>query len=305
MRRVLKWIGIILGGLVGLVILAAIVLYIIASVRLNRTYEIEPEAVAIPTDKVAIERGRHWVRVHCTSCHGEDLSGTVFFKDPTIGQIEASNLTSGRGGIGGTYSVADWVRAIRHGISPDGKPLVAMPSESFYYLSNKDLGEVIAHLKTVTPVDKKIGGYVFTPLARVLVAAGIFRNAIPAELIEHTGPRPPAPKSGVTASYGKYLVDTGGCRTCHGRDLSGGTPPDPNSPRGPNLTPGGELREWSEKDFIAAMRTGVTPEDHELDNKYMPWKSIARMTDAELKAVWLQLESLPAVAGDEHEEEEE
>ena len=43
MKKALKWIGIVLGGLVGLLVLAAVVLYAIGSSRLNKTYDIQPE----------------------------------------------------------------------------------------------------------------------------------------------------------------------------------------------------------------------------------------------------------------------
>ena len=62
----------------------------------------------------------------------------------------------------------------------------------------------------------------------------------------------------------------------------------------PNLTTGGEVAFWSEEEFIATMRTGVTPGGHQL-NEYMPWKYFGQMTDDELKAVWLYLQSLPAL----------
>ena len=62
----------------------------------------------------------------------------------------------------------------------------------------------------------------------------------------------------------------------------------------PNLTPGGELGFWSEEDFIATLRTGVTPGGKQLRSE-MPWKYFGQMTDEELKAVWMYLRSLPAL----------
>jgi len=62
----------------------------------------------------------------------------------------------------------------------------------------------------------------------------------------------------------------------------------------PNLTPGGEVAFWSEEDFIATLRTGVTPSRHKLTAK-MPWKYFGQMTDEELRAVWMYLQSLSAL----------
>ena len=61
-----------------------------------------------------------------------------------------------------------------------------------------------------------------------------------------------------------------------------------------NLTPGGDLGKWTEADFIQALRTGETPEGRRLDNEKMPWRSIGQLTDDELGALWLYLQSLPS-----------
>ncbi len=42
------------------------------------------------------------------------------------------------------------------------------------------------------------------------------------------------------------------------------------------------------------MRTGVTPSGHELDEE-MPWKYFGQMVKGELRALWLYLQSLPAL----------
>jgi hypothetical protein len=43
------------------------------------------------------------------------------------------------------------------------------------------------------------------------------------------------------------------------------------------------------------VRTGVTPEGETLDPEMMPWKSIGQFSDDELKAIWLYINSVPAV----------
>jgi mono/diheme cytochrome c family protein len=80
-------------------------------------------------------------------------------------------------------------------------------------------------------------------------------------------------------------VKTFGCASCHGKDLSGGKDPNPAAPPAPDLMPRGELRLWTQADFITAVRTRVA--------EFMPWKDMRNMTDDELKAVWLDLQSLP------------
>jgi hypothetical protein len=44
------------------------------------------------------------------------------------------------------------------------------------------------------------------------------------------------------------------------------------------------------------MRTGTTPLGHQLDRNYMPYAEIGRMTDEDLTAIFLYLQSLPALA---------
>ena len=111
--------------------------------------------------------------------------------------------------------------------------------------------------------------------------------------IAHTSPRPVAPEPGVTAAYGQYLARL--CTECHGADLNGAPfgPPGEEIPT-PNLTPGGELATWSEEDFFTTLRTGMTPEGDQLDME-MPWMYFGQMSDEELKALWLYLQSLPAL----------
>ncbi|NOH02665.1 MAG: hypothetical protein HND47_12255 [Chloroflexi bacterium] len=47
------------------------------------------------------------------------------------------------------------MRAIRHGVDPEGKPLFMPAVTAFAHLSNEDLGAIIAYMKTVPPVDRQ------------------------------------------------------------------------------------------------------------------------------------------------------
>lgn len=295
MKKILKWTGIGLGSLIGLVALAAGGMIVSANGRFNRTYDnIQAEPLTIPTDEASLAVGQHWAEMHCQLCHGPDLSGGPFFDDPSLGYVDAPNLTSGRGGIGGSYTDADWVLAIRHGIKQDHTSVFIMPSNDFYYLSDADLSSIIAYVKSLPPVDRETRPQNLSPMAKILYTAGAFGDLLYAEVIAHDV-RPPAPAAGVTAEYGEYLVNAHGCRSCHGEALTGKQPPEPGAPFAPNLTPGGDLAGWSEAEFASTLRTGVTPSGHQLSDS-MPWQGLGRMTDDEMTAVWLYLESLPAQA---------
>jgi len=297
-RKILKWIGIVLGSLVGLLVLAFVVLYIIGSVKWSRMhgkYDVPVETINIPTDEASIARGEHIATLHlCRICHTEALSGQAV-SVPGLLTFGIPNLTSGAGGVGVTNADEDWVRAIRHGVGHDDRGLVMMPVRTFYYLSDEDLGALIAYLKSLPSVDNELPATDLGPVGRVMLALGqLPPDIIPnVTTIEHDAPRPVAPEPGVTVEYGEYLART--CALCHGSNFNGQTVQLDGPPvLSTNLTPGGELRFWSEEDFITTMRTGVTPSGHQLKDE-MPWKYLGQMTDDEMKAVWLYLQSLPAL----------
>jgi mono/diheme cytochrome c family protein len=292
MKVVLKWIGIVLGGIAVLAIIAVLGLMWSADSRFNRKYDVPVEAITISSDAASLAVGKHWAEIHCQACHGEDLGGnTEFFDDPDMGYVDAPNLTSGQGGFGATATDADWVRAIRHGVKKDGTSVFIMPSNDFYYLSDADLGGVIAYLKSVPPVNRETRARNFKPFAKILYALGAFGNLLYAETILHDA-RPASPAAGVTVEYGQYLAHAHGCPSCHGPQLNGAQPAEPGAPFAPNLTPGGELAAWTDADFMKTLRTGLTPGGQQLSDS-MPWQGLGKMTDDELQAVWLYLQSLP------------
>jgi mono/diheme cytochrome c family protein len=294
MKKVFKWIGIVIGSLVGLLLVAGAVLYFMGNSRLNKTYDFPPSNIVVPTDDASIEFGRHRAESLCEGCHGPDLGGIEnWFSAGPLGTIDSANLTSGEGGVGQEFkSDEDYVRAIRHGIDPEGKPLFMPAVVSTSNLSDEDLGAIIAYIKTVPPVAHKTTGQHFTPLAKILYVLGVLPQ-LPVEVVSHET-HVAAPVAGVTAEYGKYMVDTNDCRLCHGPNLNGGPFPDPTRKKiSPNLTPGGELAFWSEDQFINTIRTGTTPSGHVLDSEFMPWKDYRNFYDDELKAIFMYLQSVP------------
>lgn len=293
MKRILKRIGI---GLVGIVAFVIVVVAVASTVRWNRDYEnfdVPVETISIPTDETAIASGEHIATTrYCGSCHGDDLGGGYLLNEPILGVIPAPNLTSGLGGVGQTNSDEDWIRAIRHGIGHDQRGLFGMPSRIWNQMSDEDLGDLIAYLKNIPPVDNELPQRKIGPAFRLLLTLGQAPQS-EAAVIDHNAPRPPAPQPGVTLEYGEYLA-LSSCAACHGATMNGGTIRDLDGElvTALNLTPGGELRGWSEADFITALRTGVTPSGHVL-NEIMPWRYVGQMTDEELQAIWLYLQSLP------------
>ena len=292
LRKVFKWTGIVVGALVGLSAVLVIVLYFMGNARLTKMYIIQPEVVAIATDPTAIERGKQWASsVGCTGCHAENLSGKPLIDDPTLGYIPAPNLTPGEGGAGSEFNDADWVRALRYGVDPEGRALLVMPSGDYYYMSDQDLSDLIAYLKSLPPVDHDMGEMRLPFMTKVFFAAGAFgAEAMTAESINHTAPRPSVVQAGATVEYGLYLVQIAGCRSCHGKELAGATGANGaiGGAYGTNLTPGGGFAAWSQETFITAMQTNQSR------SKGMPWGDFAGMTNDQLKAIFKYLQSQPA-----------
>jgi mono/diheme cytochrome c family protein len=294
MRKVLKWAGIIFGSLIGLLVLGLVVANLLAVMRINRQYQVNKPAVAIPTEAESIARGEHIVEIisQCSSCHGLDLGGDDFLNEPALGYISAPNLTRGQGGAGGRYSDEDWARALVHGVGPDGRMLLIMPSQNFNHYSDTDLAAVIAYIKNSPAVDREMPAKRLSLIGNTLFGLGLF-GPMPAEIIDHTAPRSVEVAPGNSAAYGEYLVNVAVCKDCHGSNLAGGSPA-PDTPWASNLTPGGALAGWSEADFVSAMRTGTTPDGRSLI-PFMPWQKYQHMTDEELQAIWLYLQELPAL----------
>src|ERR1044071_5593198 len=108
MRKIVRIIGIVLGVLVGVLLLASVVLYFIGDARLNKTYDIPPSDITLPTDAASIEFGKHRAEILCEGCHGKDLSGEDnWFDSPALGSIDSANLTSGNGGLGSGFTTED------------------------------------------------------------------------------------------------------------------------------------------------------------------------------------------------------
>lgn len=297
MKRIIKWTGWILGGIVGLLTVAVLSVYLISGQKLNKTYEVQVTAVTIPNDETAVAEGERQFYTHgCIDCHDTDGAGKTVTDDALLGHITGANLTPGQGGIGQAFTDTDWVRAIRHGIGADGKPLVIMPSLDYNKMNDEDLGYLIAYLKSLPPVDRTPPARTIGPMARVLIAGNLF-PLLPAESIDHSAPRPAAVAKGATAEYGHYLASQT-CMSCHGEGLSGG--PIPGVPAEPpyarNLTPDEEtgLGSWDQAAFEQVLREGQRPDGTAVDPTKMPWPAFKHLTDEEITALWLYLQSVPA-----------
>ncbi len=280
-------------GALGLTV-AGVYAAVHAHVLLPREVAVDPVVVPVG-DPAALERGRHLAEVvtTCTNCHGADYSGLEMADNFLLGRLWSSNLTPGRGGIA-DRSDEDLVRSIRHGVKPDGRPVLMMPSQYLYHLTDDDLGAVIAYLRSLPPVDREVPGLRLGPVSVLAIATGRVPDLLPADVLAADPTRMEPPPLAATPDYGEYLVETSGCKVCHHDNLSGGRHPLalPEEPPPPDLRAGSRVAEWSEEDFLVALRSGVTPEGDHLDARWMPWPAIGRMSDTELRAIYRFLRTL-------------
>jgi len=290
MKRVLRWVLISLGGLVGLVLVVAAVLYGVSGSKLRAKHDPASEALVISTDSASIARGAHLVTARaCSQCHAPDLGGNVFADAGPFALLAAPNLTRGRGGLRDEFGARSRERAIRHGIRRDSTSLIVMPSEVFNAISDADMAPMIAYLKQLPPVDREVPPTTVRIVGRLLLGAGQFKTAAA------MSPRTPHIASVDTTpgvEYGRYLVSASGCRMCHGDSYSGGPGFDANSKPPSNLTPTG-IGHYTEEDFKRTLRTGERPKGGGKLSDEMPWKNYGKMSDGELQSIWLFLKTLP------------
>lgn len=107
-----------------------------------------------------VQRGEYVARqADCVACHsvpgGKPFSGGLEMGTP-LGSIFATNITPDKSKGIGNYSLADFDRAVRHGVTPDGRRLYpAMPYPSYVKMNDEDIKALYAFFKAgVEPSDE-------------------------------------------------------------------------------------------------------------------------------------------------------
>src|SRR5512140_2834788 len=114
--------------LVALVVAFLAYSYVSSNSKIGHRYTVAAEAVAVPTDSASLAEGDRLSNVYgCRGCHGDNLGGKILVNNGAFGRFVSPNLTAGTGGVGAGFNDADWVRAVRHGVKPDGRPVLIMP----------------------------------------------------------------------------------------------------------------------------------------------------------------------------------
>lgn len=274
MNRFLRWLRTGLLVLLGLVILAAGVLYVLSERVVRRTYQEPIVDLVVPTDSQSIAEGQRLAIIRGCSggCHGEGIEGGVFIDEPMLAKLVAPDLSA----AAGKYSDGELARIVRRGVRPDGRSVLGMPSEMFSPLTDGDLGRIIAYLRSVPPQHGPGREVRLGPLARLGLVAGQYSPAAEAvRQADRIAERYPEP--GDPTAPGAYLARTA-CTECHGLDLRGGepTPPDLRIVAG-----------YSLEAFTTLLRTGAPAGNRELTlMKQVALKRFSHFTDAEIGALY-------------------
>ena len=210
-------------------------------------------AVSAPAraqDAAAIERGKYiYTAAGCEGCHtdtknkGAPLAGGRALATP-FGTYYGPNITADKQhGIGG-WSDADFIRALREGVSPSGEHYFPVfPYTSFTKMTDRDMLDLKAYIFSLPavaqpdiPHDIKFPfGFRFTMVGWKM-------------LFLDKGPLAPNPGRDAQWNRGAYLVEAlAHCGECHSpRNFMGavkkdrafaGSPVGPDGDSVPNITP--------------------------------------------------------------------
>ena len=286
-----------LGALIIVVLALVAFVYARSELALRHTWEINEAALAVPAGDEAVARGEHLAITRgCTDCHDKDLGGKVMMEAPAIGRMAGPNLTHGSGGLPPGFGDADYERAIRHGVKPDGRAILFMPTRDFAALSDADTADLIAYVKSRPPVDRTLAPSYIGPVGRALFAFGQL-PMLEARLIDQHAAHVVRIESGPTVEFGNYLARA--CTGCHGQHFSGGPIPGvpPDFPTPANITPdmATGIGAYTKDDFYRVFREGRKRDGSAVDT-FMPWQAMGRFTNTELDALWAYLRTVPALS---------
>lgn len=268
--------------------------------KMVRSVALQPQALALAVapDPGRAEHGRYLYNSRgCLECHGADGAGKTVIEDGGM-LVIAPNITASSQGVTRGYRLADWVRTIRHGIKPNGTPVMVMPSEDYARLTDDDTAALVAYLQQLPPVAGRPAVIRLPMPVKALYGFGLIQDA--AEKIDHAQAPARMLAAAVTPDYGAYVANA--CIGCHGAALSGGRVPGapPSWPAAANLTPGkgsAMVRYPTPELFLAMLRTGRRP-DGKTISPVMPFASLKQMNDTDARALYAYLKTVaPREAG--------
>jgi mono/diheme cytochrome c family protein len=246
----------------------------------------------------------------CASCHAVPnqpdrlkLGGGLAIPSP-FGTFYAPNISPHESDGIGRWTEAEFVTAVRAGVSPRGTHYFpAFPYTSYTHASTDDIRDLFAYLKTLQAVPGKVRDHDVPFPFNIRRNIGIWK-------LLFFDRKTFVPDGAHSAQWnrGAYLVNgLGHCAECHSpRNLLGGIiaaqrfAGGPN-PEGegwvPNITQKG-IDEWSVKDIDYFLKTGQTPDnDSAAGSMARVIKNTSQLPDADRAAMADYVKSLAPVEG--------
>ena len=246
----------------------------------------------------------------CSSCHAVPnqpdrfrLGGGLAIPSP-FGTFYAPNISPDPNDGIGRWSEADFVNAVRRGVSPGGTQYFpAFPYTSYAHATVQDVRDLFAWLKTLPPVAGKVRDHDVPFPFNIRRNVGIWKWLFfDGALFIPDQSRSPS------WNRGAYLVNGfGHCAECHSpRNFLGGIITSQRFAGGPN--PEGEgwvpnitqkaINDWSAKDIADFLENGVAPDGDTAGGAMVRViKNTSQLKPADRAAIGEYVKSLPPVEG--------
>ncbi len=266
-----------------------------------------PASETLQSTPALVARGEYLARVgNCMACHttqgGVPYAGGRGIDTP-FGVVHSSNLTPDKAHGIGSWTSAEFWRAMHHGRSKDGRLLYpAFPYTNYTQVAREDSDAIFAYLQSLPATAQANRDHALRFPYNMQAALAVWRALF-------FTPGAPSAEPTQTAEYnrGAYLVNgLGHCTACHtprnalgattdAKAFTGGLIPVQNW-YAPALNAAQEagVKEWATNDVVALLKTGVAPQGSVLGPMAeVVFRSTQYLTDADARAMAVYLQALP------------
>ena len=244
----------------------------------------------------------------CASCHSSPdttqeeklvLTGGRAFPSP-FGTFYAPNISMDKVNGIGAWSEKDFVNAVRHGVSPEGKHYYpSFPYTAYANMTDQDITDLWVYFKSIPESSKPSIDHDLPMYLRWRRPLAFWK------LLNKREPIIELVSSDVTVQRGAYLVETlGHCGECHTpRNFIGGLQYEywlggAKNPAGrgmiPNIT--SSKLNWNTEEIVEYLASGFTP-DFDVAGGHMAdvVENTSRLTEEDRLAIAEYLKAIPGV----------
>lgn len=270
------------------------------------------ESSSVLADQAQLDRGAYiFAAADCAACHtnvkekGPPLAGGRPLKTP-FGVFYSPNITPDPDTGIGRWTDADFIRALRDGVSPDDAHYFPVfPFPSFTKMTDQDMLDLKAYVFSLPTVSQPNREHEIDFPYGWRFTVWIWK-----QLNFTSGAFAPDPAQSPEWNRGAYLAEAlAHCGECHtprgslggldGAVAFSGTTDGPEGEKVPNITPDAEtgIGTWSQKDLVRVLRSGQLP-DGDFVGSVMGEvvEGTSKLTDADRQAIAVYVMSLPPVS---------